>query len=491
MSLTQRRSGKPWNVARTAPIKQPEARSRSPASASPADPRRGQAPLDFNTTHKLKQLLLLLQQYPGNSLRIPLVLGPVAAGKSALMRQLCRKAPSSWRLSQVVGAPEMNGLGLIRQLALDWMPERSLSKKSELMQGLVELKQRGLLPVVAVDDADRLPQEALRLLLQLRREAGAAGFYPILFADSEQLAELQRMAAGDPLQLLYLSPWTAEEAAALYKQEKGKSPSLGQLNRLLERSAGWPGRLLELLDDPSALNPSWLNLSLGLVLALLVIVGLFFARLPQTQDLLGQFAKPNSAAPSALAEDLTLGLPELEPRPAPQLQPQPAAEPAPRQLTPAPRQVQPTPRQPKPAPAPAVPPPSAPPSAPPVASKVASSEQAPPPVSVPAPASAPDQASGPELQDNSWLKRQPAQGFSLQLGYFTRMADLRRFATKHPLDPGQPLAAIKQGQGYLLIYGLFPDQRSATRARLLVPDSLEPERIKLRPVADLKKETGS
>jgi septal ring-binding cell division protein DamX len=470
--------------------------------------------LDFNTTHKLKQLLLLLQQYPGNSLRIPLVLGPVAAGKSALMRQLCRKAPSSWRLSQVVGAPEMNGLGLIRQLALDWMPERSLSKKSELMQGLVELKQRGLLPVVAVDDADRLPQEALRLLLQLRREAGAAGFYPILFADSEQLAELQRMAAGDPLQLLYLSPWTAEEAVALYKQEKGKSPSLGQLNRLLERSAGWPGRLLELLDDPSALNPSWLNLSLGLVLALLVIVGLFFARLPQTQDLLGQFAKPNSAAPSALAEDLTLGLPELEPRPAPQLQPQPAAEPALRQLTPAPRQVkpalrqvkpapqqvQPTPRQPKPAPAPA-PAVAPPPSAPPVASTVASPEQAPPPASVLAPASAPepaqapapapDQASGPELQDNSWLKRQPAQGFSLQLGYFTRMADLRRFATKHPLDPGQPLAAIKQGQGYLLIYGLFPDQRSATRARLLVPDSLEPERIKLRPVADLKKETGT
>ncbi|QFY89179.1 SPOR domain-containing protein [Magnetovirga frankeli] len=453
--------------------------------------------MDFNTTHKLKQLLLLLQQHPANSQRIPLVLGPTASGKSALMRQLCRKTPSQWRLSQVQGSPDINGLGLIRQLALDWMPERSVGKKSELMQGLIELKQRGLLPVVAVDDADRLPQEALRLLLQLRREAGAAGFHPILFAASDQLTELQRMAAGDPLQLLYLSPWTAEEVAALYKQERGKNPSLGQLNRLLERSAGWPGRLLELLDDPSALHPSWFNLSLGLILGLLVIVGLFFARLPETQDLLGRLNLTSDSTPSPLGEGLTPGLPEgpglpvtdnpaeraaasghkpLSERqgagqqPAPVLPPRPRPQPTP-EPEPAP-ELRPRPPLPQGSPRPERGPP----------------EQPQPPVR---PAARAPQAQAPNkglLQDNAWLKRQPAGLYSLQLGHFTRLADLRAFAARHQLDKDQPLAVIKQGQGYLLIYGLYPDQRAAARARLLVPEGLQPERITVWPVQRLQEE---
>ncbi len=385
---------------------------------------RKQATPGFNTTHKLKQLLLLLQQLPGNSERIPLVLGPTSSGKTALMRQLCRKAPSVWRLCRVEGSPDINGPSLIRQLAQDWMPGHQVSKKSALMAGLAELKQQGVLPVVVVDDADRLPQEALRLLLQLHREARSAAFHPILFADNEQLSEMQRLAAGDPLQLLHLSPWTAEEVAAFFKLEKGKTPSHAQLERLLEHTAGWPGRLVEMLDDPLALNPSRFNLVLGLVLILLMLISLFFARLPDSDAPPAPVRSPAQVKPGSPGETqtLTLGLPELESR---------------------------TPRE--------------------------KSVQSKPVRTL-------------KLEDNSWLKEHSGRGYTLQLGFFTRMTDLKGYAGKHRLDQAQPMAGLKWGEGYLLIYGVYPDHRAAVRARLLVPDSLDPERIKVRRLSSLQKE---
>lgn len=408
----------------------------------------------FTTTHKLNQTLALLRQLPGNGPGASLLLGPLGAGKSTLAAQLCRKPPAHWRLARVTGSPDLSTSALVRRLAADWLPGIAQINIALLLARLAELQREGLLPVVVVDDAHRLPPETLRFLLQTR-PGEAPAFHAILLADSDYQSELGQLAAlgSEGLLTLYLSPWTREEVAACYRLNKGQPPSPRQLDRLLELSDGLPGPLMELLDDPSALNPSRFNLVLVAILALTLIGGLLL------NSYLAQDQSPAPGPTPAPAPELT-----------PSLDPPPTTEPAAPQA-PTPEATM----------TPTVPITPITPSAPSVS----------PPEHQPATEPATAVTEEPRYHDSDWLLQQPVDRYCLELTRFAALDEIAPYIRKHRLADSDALAWYRSGQDeqrpFALVIGSYPDHRAALRARLLLPDTIDPEQVEPRGFSKLQR----
>ncbi len=96
------------------------------------------------------------------------------------------------------------------------------------------------------------------------------------------------------------------------------------------------------------------------------------------------------------------------------------------------------------------------------------------------------------LHDHQWLLQQPPEAFTLELGRFDNIDALRLFILNRHLEKESGLAWFRSRQSdvekFVLLLGQYPNKRQALRERLLIPESLDPERIPLRNFADIQQD---
>lgn len=446
----------------------------------------------FSTTHKLNQTLALLQQLPGNTELIPLVLAPADAGKSSLWQQLCSKAPNHWRLTALSAQPSLTRPQLMRRLVNDWLPGKTEISHSQLLLELKQLQGQGLLPVLALDNADQLPLELLQLLRQLPVSL-------VFFAE-------QPPGGTEAIyQVLPLSPWNRDEIAAFVRHQSGQTPSDWALDRLMVSSQGLPGRLIALLEGmssrPSDSSPTQvppgpsgqsgfrarvttrllanLNLWLGLAaIILLLVLGYAFnkERIHQgLQHLSNRLADNNEAklTPGLLLPEPAAETPPPAPPPTPPEQPlEPPSAPAPEPLPPAEAPV------------------AALPAAPDPTTATDSTASTSPAAEEPRPPET--KATDGILHGPEWLLQQPSSLHGIEIVELASLDALEAYAKKHRLSGSVPLSWLaakgKNKQAVLLILGKYPSQQAAAKARLMLPDSINIDKVRVRSFDELQKQ---
>lgn len=418
--------------------------------------------MTFTTTHKLNQTLALLQQLPGNTDLIPLVLAPVDAGKTSLWQQLCHKPASHWHLAALSAHAKMTRTQLMRLLAKDWLPGKEEISYAQFIEEIKQMELKGKLPVLALDNADALAPELFQVLRQL----------PINFIC---FAEHPPGGSEEGFQVLPLSPWNGEEVAAFARFKRGTPPSNFEVERLLIASEGLPGRLVRLLEGGSAesmpealpetkapkkrtgITQNQLNFGLGLLtLVLLLALGLIINK--ERIPLLATEAEQS-------AEELLT--PGLEPKPDPTDEADASLPPLAEVLQQAPKpelQAQEPPEESRPQPEPTSEP----------------SEQP---------------EATPETEDSllhgpEWLLQQPKEYHGLEMVEQDSLEALETYVKKYGLHGSVPLSWLAtrgKKPSYLLILGNYPDKQAAARARLMLPDAINIDKVKVRSFTEIQR----
>lgn len=117
------------------------------------------------------QRLNMLQHMAQYSDLLLMVTGERGSGKSALMQRLLHSLDEQWQVCQVDANTMMDAEQLLFQIArgfaVENLPQTSAQLQEQLYQRLASLHERGKVPLLVVDDAHELPQDALEMLFQL------------------------------------------------------------------------------------------------------------------------------------------------------------------------------------------------------------------------------------------------------------------------------------------------------------------------------------
>jgi septal ring-binding cell division protein DamX/type II secretory pathway predicted ATPase ExeA len=219
---------------------------------------------EFFATPEINAHLDLIRHLIENSELVPLVRGVTGIGKSLLAAKLQQSAPENWLVCHISAEPTLQPERLLAFLA---RCSGIADVAGDLMQRLADrfelLRKRGRIPVLLIDDAQRLPPTSLITLLRLfeRQVEGARLVSIVLFANEQidlllTTPQLQVMSP-QAIQAIDLPVLSLEEAKGfmlfLLKSE-GLSDSFvldeGKLARLYKESGGVPGLLAtRILND--------------------------------------------------------------------------------------------------------------------------------------------------------------------------------------------------------------------------------------------------
>ena len=210
---------------------------------------------DSGLTKRLDQLQHLTQ-FGGMVL---IVEGESGSGKTTMLRQLVMRASNSWKLCHLQSAEINNPLALIRQLALHFGlndaadPHELRTLLADYFQALQQTSQ---VPVVVVDDADRVPPAVFNELLNLGDStAETVRFLRIVLFGAPGLTgkfaeAIQCDGASSLVHTLVLHPFdeARTDAYAMYRLAlagySGESPFSAMEIRAIHKSAGGlPGRI--------------------------------------------------------------------------------------------------------------------------------------------------------------------------------------------------------------------------------------------------------
>ena len=85
------------------------------------------------------------------------------------------------------------------------------------------------------------------------------------------------------------------------------------------------------------------------------------------------------------------------------------------------------------------------------------------------------------LHDSDWLLHPQADSYCLQLTGFASLDEIPPYIRKHRLAGSESLAWYRSDQDskrpFMLVIGVYKDRRAAMRARLLLPDTIDPEQV--------------
>jgi type II secretory pathway predicted ATPase ExeA len=201
------------------------------------------------------QTLNMLQHLTQYSEELLLVNGPAGSGKSALLEQYLTRADEDWKVCRVsaVETPDPGQLFLsaARCFGLSTDAVAGDALLDALRQHLNQLQQT-MTPVLVVDDADRLSDDALEIVVHLAELPGDHGklVRVILFADSALLPRFDsaRFASGPRPHRLDLKPLDEAQTIAYLQHRLATAGFAGgplfqprDLKRILKQSQGWPG----------------------------------------------------------------------------------------------------------------------------------------------------------------------------------------------------------------------------------------------------------
>ena len=355
-----------------------------------------------------------------------------------------------------------------------WQEKLAATQADELASGglglqLTQLMQDGLKPVLAIDDADRLPADVIAELLDIRQQIlqRFSHSFGLLLVGSPRIEEHLNTVCDDSDMLLapmiiQQRPLNGEQTRA-YLTHRLRAAGLRDMDLLDDavmqdihrRSGGLPGQINQLatqmlraIADSMAGN----NLESGLSSKKLSLGGIpakplrFWLGAVASVVILGGGALLIGLAtrPSAPIEDplsRPLVLPE---RPAVvAVEPEPAPE-----ISAAPPVASPTPETPETAPAPVAP-------------------AAPPAPEVTAPAVA--ETAG--VLGADWLRQQDPNQYTLQFISGSDAEALRAYAQRVDLPGEVAMFSVRRNDqvSYALVYGVYPSAAAARSAIVALP----------------------
>lgn len=318
---------------------------------------------------RLLDMLTHLSQF---SAQVLLVTAAEAGGKTALLDHFALRASGQRPLCRLQGSSSQEAGSLFLQIAqcFGLNPaklggDNAVASLSAHLAGLAAEQT----PLLLVDDAQALSDDALEIILQLAGLVSAEGerlLHVVLFAEPELLQrfETPRFAALETPHRLELPPLDEAQTEAFVRHLIAKQPAQLRnepeptvLKRIYRESGGLPGEILRLFEEPAPTR-SGLNLkalpqlplryllpaaiALALLLALLLqswLGGLFEEEAPTTS--MAELPLPEAPPVAAPPPQVLPGTEEPRPEPPPVEAPG-SDEAAPMEDAPPPPQVEPS-----------------------------------------------------------------------------------------------------------------------------------------------------
>lgn len=225
--------------------------------------------LYLNTS--LNERLELLKHYTQYGNLLLLVTGERGIGKSSLKQRFINTAQEEWQICEIQSHTMMDASLLLRQVATGFNITEPPLEPAVLFEVLSEqlehIHQQALVPILIIDDAHELPQDALQALLFLAEHHSDqhATLRIILFCEPEIETMLEDPAIHSLKERVTHSmelPSLDETQTAEYLRHRlavagldGTSPFTPKLvNKIFKASAGIPSKINEyahqnLLDD--------------------------------------------------------------------------------------------------------------------------------------------------------------------------------------------------------------------------------------------------
>ena len=225
--------------------------------------------LYLNTS--LNERLELLKHYTQYGNLLLLVTGERGIGKSSLKQRFINTAQEEWQICEIQSHTMMDASLLLRQVATGFNITEPPLEPAVLFEVLSEqlehMHQQSLVPILIVDDAHELPQDALQALLYLAEHHSDqhSTLRIILFCEPEIETMLEDPAIHSLKERVTHSmelPPLDEEQTAEYLRHRlavagldGTSPFTPKLvNKIFKASEGIPSKINEyahqnLLDD--------------------------------------------------------------------------------------------------------------------------------------------------------------------------------------------------------------------------------------------------
>ncbi len=254
------------------------------------------------------QRLHMLQHLTDYSSLLLMVIGERGIGKTSLMDRFIKEAKPEWRICQVNANTMMDAGQLLYDIARGFgLPAPSQEHgalQEELVAQLVKLRQNNWIPLLIIDDAHELPQDALEALFHLADvESGEDSLLRIILFCEPQIQTMLEQPAIQGLRdrithSIDIPPLTEEQTAEYLRHRLAvaglatSSPfSMKDIHQIYRLSDGIPARINEaahvMLSEGQTGNgespgnatgrfrPTPTHLLLGLM-ALLVVTALWF-----------------------------------------------------------------------------------------------------------------------------------------------------------------------------------------------------------------------
>lgn len=303
--------------------------------------------LDAERTQRLNMLQHLTQF----SDLLLIVRGERGIGKTTLMRRFITSAEEDWRICQVDASPMMHADQLLRHVATGFglhpLPDEPVQLQQTLFDHLLAFQHRAVVPILVIDDAHDLPEDALETLFNLADSQGADGHLLriILFCEPQIETALQAPAIH-PLRervthTLEIPPLTEEQVAEYLRHRMTACGARGEypftpkhIRRIHHGADGVPGRInqlahqvlrdgrVESTESPIAhdttakrLDPRYMLLALAVILVVSLAItyqdeiNALFEEAPGTPPLVTDATPSDTAAatpPTAPAPPVTV-----------------------------------------------------------------------------------------------------------------------------------------------------------------------------------------
>lgn len=421
----------------------------------------------------LRDLMLQLLEFGAQT---PVLTGEPGSGKSAVLQAVAASAPRSWRLAVIHAAPELTEEEFVTRLCQQMnIAQRGKAEAGrDWLKGRLErLRHTGGLPVLLIDDAQLLPARLLAIAWGLGRPGAGEEASPLrlgLFATPALLPELEKLSArsghGSEARPFRLPPLNCAQVREYLEFRAQLAPgaaagalSAARIEAICRQSGGLPAKINQCLDTSGAAPAAkaerkWLPQAVAAAAGVLVLALAWYYQEP-----INRLFEAERAPGGQRVESLP-----LPPPPAPE--PPAAAEPAPAAPEPA---IPETPAAPEPV---AEPQPSAPVtaavSAPPPEAIPGPEEPAPPAEPAPVaegvmPAADAKKAPEPGGAGLEWILAQDPGHYTVRLMSLRHEAVLRDYIRDHRLGGQAAYYRASRGAGawYILVYGSYPDMRSA------------------------------
>ena len=203
------------------------------------------------------QALDMLQHLTQYSEELLLVTGPDGVGKTSMLEQFLERAEEHWQVCRLDGGNSIEADSLFRHIAECFHLDLSKLSPQELLQGLqsqLSTLQEQQLPVLLIDDAQRLSDDALEIVMHLASLEGEHGklVRVLLFSDNtiESRLAVERYAGKSQPHRLELKGLDEEQTAIYLGQRLLSAGYRGEqlfsdkeIRQIQRQSLGLPGRI--------------------------------------------------------------------------------------------------------------------------------------------------------------------------------------------------------------------------------------------------------